>query len=50
MTERKFAILIVDDDIDLASNLDDILVVEGYKTALAHDGRAALTTLPQADI
>lgn len=39
----KFDILIVDDDMDLASNLQDILEAEGYSTALAGDGQTALT-------
>lgn len=39
----KFDILIVDDDVDLASNLRDILEAEGYGTALAGDGQTALT-------
>jgi len=39
----KFDILIVDDDVDLASNLRDILEAEGYGTALARDGQTALT-------
>ena len=43
MMERKSAILIVDDDVELASNLQDILQVEGYIVAVAHDGQAALS-------
>jgi len=39
----KFDILIVDDDVDLASNLRDILEAEGYDTALAGDGQTAFT-------
>jgi DNA-binding NtrC family response regulator len=41
--ESKFDLLVVDDDVDLASNLQDILETEGYSTAAAHDGRTALT-------
>ena len=41
--ERKPEILIVDDDTDLASNLQDILETEGYSTAVAYDGQTALT-------
>jgi len=41
--ERKFEILVVDDDADLASNLQDILEGENYSTAVAHDGQTALT-------
>jgi len=41
--ERKFEILVVDDDMDLASNLQDILEAEGYHTAVAHDSQTALT-------
>ena len=43
MTERKPEILIVDDDVELASNLQDILQAEGYVAAVAHDGQAALS-------
>lgn len=39
----EFDILIVDDDVDLASNLRDILEAEGYGTALAEDGQTAFT-------
>ena len=42
-TERKFGILIVDDDAHLASTLRYILEAEGYSTAVAHDSRTALT-------
>lgn len=41
--KKKFAILIVDDDADLASNLQDILEAEGYDTLMANDGQRALT-------
>jgi len=40
--ERKPAILIVDDDTGLTSNLQDILEAGGYSTAVAHDGQTAL--------
>lgn len=40
--ERKFDILIVDDDVNLASNLQDLLEAGGYGTAVAHDGETAL--------
>jgi PAS domain S-box-containing protein len=43
LTERKFEILIVDDDANLASNLQDILEGKGYTTAVANDGQTALT-------
>ena len=39
--DRKAEILIVDDDVGLALNLQDILEAEGYNTAVAHDGQAA---------
>ncbi len=39
----KFEILIVDDDVNLASNIQHIMEVEGYGTALAHDGQTAIT-------
>jgi len=41
--ERKFEILIVDDDVGLASNLRDILQEQGYSVAVTHDGQTALT-------
>jgi len=40
--EREFNLLVVDDDTDLASNLQDILITEGYNTHTVHDGQAAL--------
>lgn len=45
--ERKYKILIVDDDVDLASNLQDVLEVEGYSTTVAYDGKTALTLCRQ---
>jgi len=41
--DRSFQILIVDDDVDLALNLKDILQEEGYSSAVAKDGKTALT-------
>ena len=41
--ERKFEILIVDDDVGLALNLRDILEDQGYRVAVTHDGQTALT-------
>ena len=41
--ERKFEILIVDDDVGLSLNLRDILEEQGYSVAVAHDGQTALT-------
>ena len=38
----NFEILIVDDDMELASNLRDILQEEGYSSAVAEDGKTAL--------
>lgn len=43
MIERKLEILIVDDDENLTSNLQDILEAEGYSTAVAHNSQTALT-------
>jgi two-component system sensor histidine kinase/response regulator len=40
--ERNWDLLIVDDDVDLATNLRDILETKGYSTAVAHDGQTAL--------
>jgi len=42
--QHKSEILIVDDDKNLASNLQDILNAEGYGVAVAHSGKAALTS------
>ncbi len=42
MITREFTILIVDDDAGIAQNLQDILEAEGYSTAVATDGQAAL--------
>ena len=39
---HKFGILVVDDDVGLASNLQDILRGEGYNVEVAHDGQEAL--------
>lgn len=38
----RFDILIVDDEVGLALNLQDILIREGYETVVAHDGETAL--------
>jgi len=43
MMKGKPEILIVDDDVDLASNLKDIMEAEDYIAAVAHDGQAALS-------
>lgn len=40
--DRKFAVLIVDDQVELAHNLGDILREEGYSTTVAYDGKTAL--------
>ena len=40
--EKSFDILIVDDNKDLASNLNDILKENGYRTAMAFDGQDAI--------
>ncbi len=40
--ERIFDVLIVDDDVELASNLRYILEVEGYGVAVAYDGQTAI--------
>ena len=41
--ERKHEILIVDDSVDLVSNLRDILEEAGYNVTDANDGQTALT-------
>ena len=45
--ERKFAILVVDDDVGMTLNLQDILVAEGYHTTVAQDGQSALALCRQ---
>jgi signal transduction histidine kinase len=40
---QDFDILVVDDDVGVASNLKDILEAEGYAAAVAHGGQSALT-------
>jgi len=39
--EPKFAVLIVEDDMSLASNLQDVLEEEGYSAAVAYNGQTA---------
>ncbi len=46
---REFTILIVDDDQDMASNLQDILNLEGYTTAVAYEGQTALALCREKD-
>jgi PAS domain S-box-containing protein len=41
--ERKIGILIVDDDVELALNLQDILKDKGYHVVVAHTGQTALS-------
>jgi len=43
--ESKFDILIVDDNAELASSLQDVMEAEGYSAAVALDGETALTKL-----
>jgi DNA-binding NtrC family response regulator len=40
--EERFDILVVDDDLNLSSNLQDILEAEGYRTAVALNAETAL--------
>ncbi len=40
--ERKFDILIVDDDVNMASNLQRIMELEGFTASVAHDGQTAI--------
>ena len=40
---KQETILIIDDDVDLASNLSDILREEGYQVTVANDGKSALS-------
>ena len=47
MEEKSTAILIVDDDENLTSNLQDILEAEGYSVAVAPDAETALNLCRQ---
>jgi PAS domain S-box-containing protein len=40
--KEQFSVLIVEDDVNLAATLQDILHDAGYRTVAAHDGRTAL--------
>jgi len=42
MSDKKVHILVVDDDVDLAESLADILQSHGYDVAIARDGRDAV--------
>ena len=48
MNALKPAILVVDDDIDIASNIADILEDCGYRTDKAYDGAMALDLASQS--
>lgn len=41
--EKKFDVLVVDDDTNLSSNLQDILEAEGYNIGIASNGETAFT-------
>lgn len=45
MTLEHPAVLVVDDDIDISTNLCDILTDLGYRADMAHDGPSALSLL-----
>ena len=40
--DKKYSILIVDDNADLADSLRDVLEIEGYNIAVANDGQTAI--------
>jgi len=40
--DGNIEVIVVDDDIELASNMKDILEEEGYSATVAHDGKTAL--------
>ncbi len=40
--EERFDILVVDDDVNLSSNLQDVLEAEGYRTAVSFNAETAL--------
>lgn len=40
--DGNIEVIVVDDDIELASNMKDILEAEGYCVTVAHDGKTAL--------
>lgn len=41
----KNSVLIVEDDVDIAENLKEILAIEGIPSEIAHDGCEAMTML-----
>lgn len=43
---RPLRVLLVDDDLDLADGIADVLELEGHRVTLAPDGEQALTMLP----
>jgi CheY-like chemotaxis protein len=45
MTRPAPIILVVDDELEIRCAIDDILQLEGYRTALAKDGQEALELL-----
>lgn len=45
MTLEHPAVLVVDDDVDISTNLCDILTDIGYHTDMAHDGPSAIHLL-----
>ncbi len=45
--EGKYGILIVDDNVDLAEGLRDILEIEGYDVTIGHNGQDALAICRQ---
>lgn len=47
MTSDSPAVLVVDDDVDISTNLCDILSDIGYRTDMAHDGPSALHLLEE---
>lgn len=47
MSTRRHTVLVVDDNVDAAEALAQILDFEGYEVAIANDGRRALEYLKQ---
>lgn len=48
--EGKYAILIVDDNVDLADGLRDVIETEGYDVTIGHNGQDALAICRQKNV
>lgn len=46
---RNYQIMILDDDVDLAESLADVLEISGHSVALAHSGESAIQVASEVD-